>query len=174
MTSRSPRKPTELVIVRNQLAQHTPQSDQELALAYILAAFSAFGLAGLHRFYLGKPITGVIWLLTWGLFGAGTIYDFLTMARQVTVPERKHGKTRKATAEELAFRLLRLARRHRGRLSVLQVACDLELDLTQAETQLDQLAQTRHVELAVDENGTIWYDFPGFREPQGDLEAIAI
>ncbi len=34
-----------------------------------------FGFLGAHRFYYGKPITGLIWLFTFGLFFIGWIVD---------------------------------------------------------------------------------------------------
>ncbi len=34
-----------------------------------------FGVCGLHRFYAGRYVTGVIWLLTLGLLGIGQIVD---------------------------------------------------------------------------------------------------
>jgi TM2 domain-containing membrane protein YozV len=36
-----------------------------------------FGIAGLHRLYVGKIGTGLLWLFTHGLFGIGQIYDFV-------------------------------------------------------------------------------------------------
>lgn len=49
----------------------------DYSLAWLLLAFG--GLFGLHRFYLGKIWTGVLYLFTGGLFGLGLLYDYLTL-----------------------------------------------------------------------------------------------
>ena len=33
------------------------------------------GFTGAHRFYYGKPISGIIWLFTFGLIGIGWFID---------------------------------------------------------------------------------------------------
>ncbi len=43
--------------------------------AYLLWALGFFGICGIHRFYLGSPVSGLIWLLTFGLCGFGQLID---------------------------------------------------------------------------------------------------
>ena len=51
-------------------------------VAWILLTF--LGLFGVHRFYLGKWLTGLIYLLTGGLFGLGYLWDYWTLNDQIT------------------------------------------------------------------------------------------
>jgi TM2 domain-containing membrane protein YozV len=53
----------------------------DYSIAWILQTF--LGIFGIHRFYLGKIGTGLIWLFTGGLLGVGYIYDFCTLNGQV-------------------------------------------------------------------------------------------
>jgi len=50
-------------------------------VAWVFLTF--LGLFGFHRFYLGKWVTGIIWLVTGGFFIMGYLYDFCTLNGQV-------------------------------------------------------------------------------------------
>lgn len=52
-------------------------------LAWLLLAF--LGLFGIHRMYMGKWITGLIYLCTAGIFGLGYIYDLWTLNDQISL-----------------------------------------------------------------------------------------
>lgn len=53
----------------------------DYTIAWVLLTFG--GLFGLHRFYLGRWKSGLLWLFTGGLFGIGWAFDFLTMNEMV-------------------------------------------------------------------------------------------
>lgn len=53
----------------------------DYSVAWVLLTF--LGLFGVHRFYIGKWISGLVWLLTGGLFGLGWLYDMWTLNDQV-------------------------------------------------------------------------------------------
>lgn len=53
----------------------------DYSLAWILLVF--LGLFGIHRFYMGKWFTGLVFLLTFGLFTLGFYYDLCTLNGQV-------------------------------------------------------------------------------------------
>ena len=44
-------------------------------MAYLLWLLIFVGLGGIHRIYAGKVSTGILWLLTGGLFLIGQIID---------------------------------------------------------------------------------------------------
>jgi len=55
-------------------------------VAWILLTF--LGLFGIHRFYLGKWLSGLVYLLTGGLFLLGVVYDYWTLNQQVSLANR--------------------------------------------------------------------------------------
>lgn len=57
------------------------------SLSWILLTF--LGVFGVHRMYMGKWVTGIIYLLTGGLFLIGVLYDFWTLNEQISL---KHAR----------------------------------------------------------------------------------
>lgn len=54
----------------------------DYSIGWLLLTFT--GLLGIHRMYMGKWISGLIYLVTLGLFGIGYIYDLWTLNEQIS------------------------------------------------------------------------------------------
>lgn len=59
------------------------------SLAWIFLTF--LGVFGVHRLYLGKWFTAIVYLLTLGLFGLGYLYDYWTLNGQIDEINRRGG-----------------------------------------------------------------------------------
>ncbi|GHC18319.1 membrane protein [Kushneria pakistanensis] len=65
------------------------RGSRSYTITWILLTF--LGVLGIHRMYMDKWITGVIYLLTGGLFLLGILYDFWTLNDQLSI---KHERER--------------------------------------------------------------------------------
>ena len=61
----------------------------DYTVAWVLLTF--LGLFGIHRMYMGKWISGFLYLLTAGIFGLGVLYDFMTLNEQVNLINSQEG-----------------------------------------------------------------------------------
>lgn len=62
----------------------------DYTVAWVLLTF--LGVFGLHRMYLGKWITGILYLFTGGFFLVGVLYDFWTLNDQITLVNSEHAR----------------------------------------------------------------------------------
>lgn len=151
---------------------------KQTGVGYLLLGLWIFGFGGLHRFYLGKPITGLLWFLTWGLFGLGTFVDLFLLPGMVADENRRLGFGARgllpaptgsmalpapvpAPSPEQA--ILRAAKESGGYLTVAAAALDTDLSLRKAERLLERMVKEGHAERDVSEEGARLYVFPGLR-----------
>jgi|APSaa5957512622_1039677.scaffolds.fasta_scaffold151723_2 TM2 domain-containing membrane protein YozV len=66
------------------------RDQRSVGWAYALWLPYFFGIAGLHRFYSGRYISGTIWLLTVGLCGVGQFIDLFFIPRMIE--DHNHGR----------------------------------------------------------------------------------
>jgi len=57
--------------------------DLDYTVAWILLTF--LGFFGIHRFYMRKWVTGIVYLVSAGLFGIGYLYDLWTLNDQISM-----------------------------------------------------------------------------------------
>jgi TM2 domain-containing membrane protein YozV len=169
-----------------------------LGIAYLLWVLSGFGVFGFHRFYLGKIPTGLLWMCTGGLGGIGSIYDLLTLPRQVQDANMRknfqaqfyasHAQSAYAPRgggwrtvddgdvrivrdnESAEKQILRLAKKRGGILSPSEVALESDISIDQAKKELEELVSKGVAEIRVRSSGTIVYAFPEFMDSDSPLE----
>ena len=56
--------------------------EKDTGAAYAFMLFTLIGVAGIQHFYLRKYGRGILWVLTFGIFGIGTIIDLFTLPSQ--------------------------------------------------------------------------------------------
>lgn len=56
--------------------------EKDYNVTWILLTF--LGIFGVHRFYMGKIVTGIIYLLSGGIFLIGIVYDYWTLNSQIS------------------------------------------------------------------------------------------
>lgn len=132
-------------------------------LGFALWALWIAGLAGIHRIYLGKYGTGILYLLTFGLFGIGQIVDLFRMkslVREANIREgylphprmaRQLGDSQPVPAvapqKPLRQLLLESAMGHGGAISVTQGVADTGATFEEVEFALDELLKTGYVDV---------------------------
>lgn len=140
-----------------------------------------FGLCGIHRFYLNRPGTGILYLLTFGLFGIGQLVDLfripgivreendkalafealaekralVALQRRMLLPAPAPAPSVPVVTEDPAEimrrDLLRAAAKHNGTLSVTQGVMATGKSFKDVEDALDEMARSGYVGIDNDE-----------------------
>lgn len=99
------------------LALNRAAERRSVALSYLLWCTCLVGLCGLPRFYNRKPLSGTLWLLTFGLCGIGQLLDLVLVpdmvrqANQSLLLEEALAGSDTAAYPPIERQLLQLARR---------------------------------------------------------------
>lgn len=158
------------------------------SVGYGLWCLFFVGLGGVHRIYLGKYGTGILWMLTAGLFGIGQFVDLFrmkTLVREANVregylphPRYEHligGESRPAPAaspgpsapepdartdEAIMQELLEAAEHRGGAISVTQGVAATGLSFSEVEERLQDMVASGYVDVDNHpETGVVVYRF---------------
>lgn len=59
------------------------RTERQVVVGYVLWLAGFFFVFGLHRFYTGRWVSGLVWLFTGGLCGVGQIIDAFFIPQMV-------------------------------------------------------------------------------------------
>jgi TM2 domain-containing membrane protein YozV len=149
----------------------------ELWIAYLLWAVGGCGTLGLHRFYMRKFGTGILWLCSGGMCMIGALYDLVTMRRQVAEANFRLGYQNQQAQlayqfavspsagkekETVEHAVLRVAKRDGGAVTPGALALECDIGIDKAKESLEKLVNKGHCEMRIRSDGVIVYAFPEF------------
>ena len=149
---------------------------RSVAVAYGLWALGLVGVCGLHRFYNRKPLSGTLWLLTFGLCGLGQLVDLflipglINQANQPLLLEQALAQLDGRGAEGSARlpidrQLLALARRSGPagftlNDALLELALPAETPRERVREEVERLLHDHLLDVGNDERGRVVYREP--------------
>lgn len=164
-----------LPAVGSRAAALMPQEHRSLGTSYLLWACCLLGVAGLHRFYNRRPLSGLLWLLSFGLCGIGQAVDLLLLPRLVR-QANEQALLEEALASlslgevdsmsvSLERQLLLLARRSGpSGFTINDALVDLQLpasvDSAMVRDEIERLLQADLLDVGNDERGRVVYREP--------------
>ena len=156
-------------------------------LGYGLWCSCLVGVCGLHRFYMGKAGTGLLWLCTFGLLGIGQFLDLFRMKTIVRDANLKEGRVpppfhltspeqvavspaqigagqaspKVSKALSLRQQLLKTAMENGGEITVSQGVLATDRSFDEVEKVLHQMVDKGYVDVDnAPGTGVIVYRFP--------------
>ena len=165
-----------------------PEQEINTGVVYLLWGLGLFGCSGIHRLYLGKTGSGILYLVTFGLFGLGQLIDLFFIpsmtqernyylrgkwntnnfiyATNTTEQVRKYNQETNSPFEdkqkevEPILRLLKAAAANNNVLSIGQAIISLELPPEEVEKLLQTAVKQDLAHIANDPNtGAVRYHF---------------
>lgn len=157
--------------------------DRDAGTSYLFWALGFLGLCGMHRFYLDKPASGILYLLTGGLCMVGQVLDvflipsmvreknlelaaiavqtYLPSGRGQFLPAPRDPGARPLSHEErMQVQLSRLAAQRGGRLTVTDGVVHTGRPPKEIQDVLEQMAKDGIIDMDLDyETGAMVYTF---------------
>jgi len=156
---------------------------KDKSIAYLLLCGAGIGLGGLHRIYLERYASGLLYLLTWNLCGIGLIIDIFRIPRMVEDENnrlliRQMGGAEALAAgarpggflprraprstEEFEVSLVQAAEQRGGRLTVTEAVAATGRSFKDVEKALNKMVVEGYIDVDNDEeSGALVYRFGG-------------